>query len=72
MATRHREELVVEEATPSEQEIALDTAARRFLNMTGEEFRRRWDAGEYRNATDTPFGRKVAHVSLLLLLPHAG
>ena len=69
MATRHREELIVEEATQQEQDEALDYAARRFLNMTGVEFLKRWDSGEYRDIADTPFGRKVAHVSLLL--PHA-
>jgi hypothetical protein len=69
MATRHREELIVEEATKKEQDEALDNAAQRFLNMTGMEFLKRWDSGEYRDIGDTPFGRKVAHVSLLL--PHA-
>ena len=66
MARRRREGLVVKEATGSEQEEALDIAARRFLNISGEEFRRRWEAGEYRNIADSSFGCKVAHVSLLL------
>lgn len=26
---------------------ALDAAARHYLGISGEEFRRRWDAGEY-------------------------
>lgn len=37
------------EVTAVENDHALDAAARRLLGISGAEFRRRWDAGEYAN-----------------------
>lgn len=39
----------VEEVTRAEGRAILDRAARRSLGVSGEEFLRRWDAGEYEN-----------------------
>lgn len=44
------------EAEPSsplsqdESRILLDAAARRYLNITGDEFLRRWDAGYFKES----------------------
>ena len=32
----------------------LDEAARKYLGISGEEFLKRWDAGEYAGRADTP------------------
>ncbi len=41
-------------------------AAMHWMGITGEEFLRRWDAGEYRNIPDTPEGRRTMEVIFLL------
>lgn len=48
----------------------FDRRARALLGISGEEFLRRWDAGEYRPVPDTPEGRKVGR--LVMLMPFAG
>ncbi len=63
ITTDHSE---VREATPEEGRKILDDKARTLLGISGEEFLRRWDAGEYLEAVDPnvnavsiliPFGR---------------
>ncbi len=45
----------------------FDQEARRIVGISGDEFLARWDAGEFRDWEDTPEGRKVAY--LILLIP---
>ena len=54
----------------SEGRARFDRQARRELGISGEEFLRRWDAGLYRPIPDTPEGRKVGR--LVMLMPFAG
>lgn len=44
----------------------FDRRARMELGISGEEFVRRWDAGEYTPVPDTPEGRKIARLSMML------
>lgn len=55
----------VVEATPEEGRALLDRAAREVLNISGEEFLARYDAGEY-EASDDPAITRVA-----MLIPFA-
>lgn len=53
---------------PAELGIALfDQEARRIVGMSGDEFLERWDAGEFRDWEDTPEGRELEY--LILLIP---
>lgn len=64
--TRHEAEpLDVEEATREEGMAILDRVAREKLRISGEEFLRRWDNGDYEN-TDEP-----AVVDVAMLIPFA-
>ena len=51
----------------TEGERMLDEEAQRYLHISGEEFIRRWDAGEYQTDGDRPDVIRVA-----MLLPFAG
>ncbi|MEO7837043.1 MAG: hypothetical protein ABIS21_05325 [Acidimicrobiales bacterium] len=42
----------VREATPEEGRAIIDAHARQLLGVSGEEFLRRWDAGEYEDTED--------------------
>jgi hypothetical protein len=55
----------VVEATPEEGRAMLDRAAREVLNISGEEFLTRYDAGEYEDSDD-PAVTRVA-----MLIPFA-
>ena len=55
----------VAEATPEQGRAVLDRAARE-LNMSGEEFLRRWDARDFEDSDD-PVITRVA-----MLIPFAG
>jgi hypothetical protein len=48
----------------------FDRHTRKELGISGVEFLRRWDAGEYQPVPDTPEGRKVGR--LVMLMPFAG
>ena len=52
----------VEEISAEEELARLDAEARRVLNVSGEEFRAKWLAGEYREHDDP----RVAHLAMLL------
>ncbi len=64
---RSVEQGAVEVAELDEQELygVLDKEARRLLHISGEEFVRRWKAGDYRDDSDP----HVTHVAMLV--PHA-
>ena len=55
----------VRELTREEGRELFDKRARALFGITGEEFLGRWDAGEYREASDS----KVA--TLAMLIPFA-
>ena len=53
---------------PTEEARALfDAEASHWVGVSGEEFLRRWDAGEYRDIPDTPEGRRI--MSVIYLIP---
>jgi len=56
-------------ATADEGRALFDRQSRRLLGISGAEFLRRWDAGAYRPVPDTPEGRKVRR--LVMLMPFA-
>ena len=53
----------IDEATPEEGRQILDRAARRLLNMSGDEFLLRWHRGEFSNESEQ---RDVSGVALLI------
>lgn len=55
--------------TPEEARAFFDRRARELLGISGEEFLRRWDAGEYRPVPDDAEGRKVGE--LVMMMPFA-
>lgn len=55
----------VVEATRAEGKAMLDRAAREVLNISGDEFLRKWDAGDY-EGVDDPAITRVA-----MLIPFA-
>jgi hypothetical protein len=63
--TRECAAVEVGEATRAEGKAMLNRAAREILNISGDEFLRRWDAGEYEDLDD-PAVTRVA-----MLIPFA-
>jgi hypothetical protein len=55
--------------TPEEGRAMFDAACRRELGMSGEEFLRRYDAGEFDGIEEDEFGRRV--VELEMVIPFA-
>ena len=55
------------EPTWEEGRALFDDEARRLLGISGEEFLRRLDAGEYDDIEEDEVGRKIVH--LLISLP---
>lgn len=55
--------------TEEEGLVIFDEQARKELGISGEEFLRRWDAGEYQPVPDTTEGRRVGR--LVMLMPFA-
>lgn len=51
------------ERTLAEGRAMLDAAARRHLRMSGDEFLRKWDAGEFADDPDRP---EVLEVAMLI------
>lgn len=52
---------------PEESRALFDRKARAILGISGPEFLRRWDAGEYRNLTEeTREERDIMHVAMLI------
>ncbi|WP_030163439.1 hypothetical protein [Spirillospora albida] len=60
--TRHHAKVEVDEVSRTEGADMLHNAARRRLNISGEEFLDRWDRGYY-DDTDDP---AVADVAMLI------
>jgi hypothetical protein len=58
-----------EEFTVEEARELFDQQARAYLDMSGEEFIRRWDAGEFDDPDDrTKNGPEVMRIAMLLPL----
>jgi len=55
--------------TAEEGRALFDEQARKLVGISGEEFLRRWDAGEYRDAIDGPVHGALIH--LYMLIPFA-
>lgn len=55
--------------SPEEGHEMFDAAARKIMGMSGEEFMRRWDAGEYDEIVDTAGHRHIW--DLVALIPFA-
>jgi len=59
------------ELSPEEAMDMFDRQAMRLVGMSGEEFLRRWDAGEFQPVPDeTPADRRLAR--LVMSLPFVG
>lgn len=59
-------------ATPQESADLFDARARRELGVSGREFLRRWNAGEYADASDRDqHGRAVYRLATLIPTIHA-
>ncbi len=57
----------VQDLTPEEGRKLFDEAARHYLGISGEEFIRKWDAGEFDDPDDrTKHGPEVMSVAMLL------
>lgn len=59
-----QEQASVDVMTPEEAREAFDRAAQRHLNMSGDEFLRRWDAGAFGHDADLP-----GVINMVMLLP---
>lgn len=55
--------------TPEEGRRIFDEAARKWMGMSGEEFIRRWEAGEYWGIADEPGNFHIG--DLIALIPFA-
>lgn len=62
--TDYRTMVTADELTPDEAREIFDRAAREEFGISGEEFLRRWDAGEYAD-TDDP---KITRLEILMPL----
>lgn len=52
--------------SPQETWQWFDNESQTLLGISGEEFLRRWDAGEYRDVFDTPGHYGVTHLGMLV------
>ena len=52
--------------TADEGRELFEREARRLLGLSGKEFLRRWEAGEYRDLPETPETRKLMRVAFLI------
>lgn len=54
--------------TPEEGRETFDYRARKQMGMRGQEFLRRWDAGEFADASEGPDHLKLVDVMMLIPL----
>ena len=52
--------------TAEEARAMFDYQARKSLGISGDEFLRRWDRGEYQPVPDTREGWKIGHLVMLI------
>lgn len=48
----------------------FDAAARKWMGISGEEFIRRWDAGEYREIADKDGYRHIMDLAMMMSFAH--
>lgn len=65
--TAERTEQGVRWLTPEETRVEFDAEARRVMGMSGEEFLRRYDAGDFGDVHDD--GEDIDFVELEMLIP---
>lgn len=53
-------------ADAAEGRAIFDRQAQKVLGISGAEFLRRWDAGDYRRVADDAEGRKVRRLAMLM------
>ena len=58
-----KDESIVKELTLKEGWELLDKQARKYTNMSGKEFVKKWEAGEFDEDPDQP---EIMHVAMLL------
>ena len=58
-----KSENIIKELTLEEGWELLDKQARKYLNMSGKEFVKKWEAGEFDEDPDQP---ELMHVAMLL------
>lgn len=56
----------VHHLTAAEARALFDENARHYLGISGEEFQRRWDAGEYRDNDERQDHASIWNVAILL------
>lgn len=49
-----------------EAHVLFDREARRVVGMSGQTFLDKWDRGEIRDLSDSPEGREIAYLVLLI------
>ncbi len=54
--------------TPEEGRAIFDEEARRVMGMSGEEFIRRWESGEYKDIADTSGHLHIMRLAMLIPL----
>lgn len=58
--TQAEDEIEIRELTEEEWDRSIDRAARYYLGISGAEFTRRWNAGEYEDFDDDMNATRVA------------
>lgn len=67
MALRHKPKQEERHVLPAhEGRLLFDREARRLLDMSGDDFLARWDAGEYQDLPDSVETRRRMRVALLI------
>lgn len=66
MATTTATENRIRWLDDDEARAHFDEQARRFMTMSGEEFLRRWDAGEYRGIADDADHPEIMPLAMLI------
>ncbi len=51
---------------PEEGRAFFGEASRNLLGISGDEFLRRWDAGDYRDLPDAPESSDVAYMAMMM------
>ena len=67
--TAERAEPSVKLLTEEESRADFDAEARRVMGMSGEEFLRRYDAGEFDDMPDTSAKEHLDYWSLVMFIP---
>lgn len=62
------EDVRFEEVSPVEAQRIFDEAAHHYLDISGQEFLRRWEAGEYDNSDHRPDHTRIIAVAMLIPL----